>query len=160
MTHRIKQDKSLVDAVLISRTCQEHYQNEVDSFVICSSDSDFWALVQSLPMASFLFLVQRDCFGEGLKSALSNTGIFYAYLEDFYEGNAQPLQTDALLREVSNTIDKALHLNLQDVFQKALERTRLSLTAREQAQFFQQYMKTIRLVIEDNGCARLALNIK
>ena len=160
MTHRIKQDKSLVDAILISRTCQEHYQNDVDSFVICSSDSDFWALVQSLPLASFLFLVQRERFGEGLKSALSNSGIHYAYLEDFYQGNAQAIRTDALLREVSHAIDKALHLNLQDVFQKALERTRLTLTAGEQSQFFQQYIKTIRLVIEDNGCAKLALNRK
>ena len=160
MTHRIKQDKSLVDAMLISRTCQEHYQNEVDSFVLCSSDSDFWALVQSLPMASFLFLVQRDRFGAGLKSALSNSGIHYAYLEDFYEGNAHAIQTDALLREISHTIDKALHLNLKDVFDRALERTRLTLTAGEQAQFFQQYMKTIRLVIDDNGSAKLALNRK
>lgn len=160
MTHRIKQDKSLVDAILISRACQEHYQNKVDSFVICSSDSDFWALVQSLPCASFLFLVERECFGEGLKTALSNSGIHYAYMEDFYEGNAQAIQTDALLREVSQTIEKALKLNLKDVLDKALERTRLSLTSGEQAKFFQQYMKTIRLVIDGNGDARLALNRK
>ena len=128
--------------------------------MLCSSDSDFWALVQSLPTASFLFLVQRDRFGEGLKSALSNSGIHYAYLEDFYEGNSQAIQTDALLREVSHTLDKALRLNLKDVFEKAMERTRLTLTAGEQTQFFQQYMKTIRLVIEDDGSARLALNKK
>lgn len=160
MTHRIKQDKSLVDTMLVSKTCQEHYQNDVDSFVLCSSDSDFWSLVQSLPMASFFFLVQRDRFGEGLKSALSNSGIHYAYIEEFYEGNSQAIQTDALLREVSHTLDKALRLNLKEVFEKALERTRLTLTAGEQTQFFQQYMKTIRLVIEDDGSARLALNRK
>lgn len=160
LVHRIKQDKSLVDATLVSKTCQEHYQNQVDSFVICSSDSDFWALVQSLPLASFLFLVQRDRFGTGLKTALANSGIHYSYLEDFYEGNSQAIQTDALLREISRSIDKALHLNLKDMFEQALEKTRLTLTAGEQAQFFQRYIKTIRLVIEEDGSARLALNRK
>ena len=34
MIERVKQNKSLVDVMLISRTCQEHYKNNVDSFIL------------------------------------------------------------------------------------------------------------------------------
>ena len=34
MIERIKQNKSLVDIKLTARACQEHYQKQVDSFVI------------------------------------------------------------------------------------------------------------------------------
>ena len=48
MIERVKQNKSLVDVMLISRTCQEHYKNNVDSFILVSSDSDYWGLISSL----------------------------------------------------------------------------------------------------------------
>jgi len=41
MTERIKQNKSLVDMKLAIRTCQEHYQKEVDAFIlICEERMD------------------------------------------------------------------------------------------------------------------------
>lgn len=41
LIERVKQNKSLVDIKLTARACQEHYQNQVDSFIIVSSDSDY-----------------------------------------------------------------------------------------------------------------------
>ena len=52
MIERIKQNKSLVDIKLTARACQEHYQKQVDSFVIVSSDSDYWG--------AYLFLAGRQ----------------------------------------------------------------------------------------------------
>lgn len=41
MIERIKHNKSLANIKLTAHACQEHYRNEVDSFVIFSSDSDY-----------------------------------------------------------------------------------------------------------------------
>ncbi len=41
MIERIKQNKSLANIKLTAHACQEHYRNEVDSFVIFLSDSDY-----------------------------------------------------------------------------------------------------------------------
>lgn len=54
---RIKGNKSLVDMRLAVRISQEHYTNDVDSFALVSSDSDYWALISSLPNAKFLLMV-------------------------------------------------------------------------------------------------------
>lgn len=60
LIERVKQNKSLVDIMLTARACQEHYQNHVDSFIIVSSDSDYWGLISSLPEARFLVMVERE----------------------------------------------------------------------------------------------------
>ena len=41
MIERVKQNKSLANIKLTAHACQEHYRNEVDSFVIFSSDYDY-----------------------------------------------------------------------------------------------------------------------
>lgn len=76
MTERIKQNKSLVDIKLTARACQEHYQNHVDSFVIVSSDSDYWGLISSLPDADFLVMIEHEKCGPDMKVALADAGIF------------------------------------------------------------------------------------
>ena len=42
LIERIKENKSLVDIRLTTGTCREYYQNHVDSFILVSSDSDYW----------------------------------------------------------------------------------------------------------------------
>ena len=68
MTERVKQNKSLVDIQLTARACQEHYQNQVDSFVIVSSDSDYWGLISSLSDARFLVMIEREKCGPDTES--------------------------------------------------------------------------------------------
>ena len=51
MTKRVKEEKSLVDIEMTALTCREHYRDQVDSFVIVSSDSDYWGLISTLPDA-------------------------------------------------------------------------------------------------------------
>lgn len=68
------------------------YKNDVDSFVIVSSDSDYWGLISSLPDAHFLVMIEREKCGPDMKEALADSGIFYCYLDDFYSGNLRTLQ--------------------------------------------------------------------
>ena len=42
MIERLKDNKSLADVKVAARTCKEFYSNDVDSFVLVSSDSDYW----------------------------------------------------------------------------------------------------------------------
>ena len=75
LIERIKHNKSLVDIRLTARACQEHYENKVDSFIIVSSDSDYWGLISSLPKAQFLVMIEHDKCGPDMKEALVNSGI-------------------------------------------------------------------------------------
>jgi len=151
MIDRVKQNKSLVDVMLISRTCQEHYKNNVDSFIIVSSDSDYWGLISSLNEARFLVMIERENCGPDLKNALVNAGIFYCYIDDFYSGNTEDIKRAALFKEMYRYIDSTVRLNINEMFHDALRATRIEMSEAERKQFISQYIKTMQMTIAENG---------
>ena len=160
MVERVKQNKSLVDVMLIARTCQEHYKNNVDSFVLVSSDSDYWGLISSLPEARFLVMIERENCGPDLKNALFNAGIFYCYIDDCYSGNAEDIKLGALFKEMYRYIDQSVRLNINEMFDEALRATRIEMSPSEKSQFLAKYLKTMQMTIADNGDVVLQLKRK
>lgn len=151
MIDRVNQNKSLVDIKLTARACQEHYQNHVDSFIIVSSDSDYWGLISSLTDARFLVMIERESCGRDLKLALVNAGIFYCYIDDFYSGNTEMIKRSALFREMYRYIDNHVQLNINEMFEEALRATRVEMTLAEQKQFIAQYIRTMQMTISPEG---------
>lgn len=160
LIERIKQNKSLVDIRLTARACQEYYENNVDSFIIVSSDSDYWGLISSLPKAQFLVMIEHNKCGPDMKAALANSGIFYCYLDDFYSGDSEELKTNALLQEMRDYMEKAVQLNAIDMLNDALRSTRIEMTAAERQQFYDKYIKTLQLSINDDGKVSLVIKVK
>lgn len=160
LIERIKQNKSLVDIRLTARACQEHYENKVDSFIIVSSDSDYWGLISSLPKAQFLVMIEHDKCGPDMKAALVDSGIFYCYLDEFYSGDSEELKTNAIFQEMRNYMKKAVRLNVNDMFNDALRATRIEMTSAERQQFYNKYIKTLQLSIDDDGDVSLLIKVK
>ena len=160
MTERVKQTKSLVDIELTAMTCREHYVNLVDSFIIVSSDSDYWGLISSLPEAKFLVMIEREKCGPDMKAALANSGIFYCYIDDFYTGDGEDLKKNALFNEIYRALDEALKLNVKDMLDAALLATRIEMSPAAKRQFFEKYIKRMSLVIDDDGNASIELRRK
>ena len=160
LIERIKQNKSLVDIRLTARACQEHYENKVDSFIIVSSDSDYWGLISSLPKAQFLVMIEHDKCGPDMIAALVDSGIFYCYLDDFYSGDSEELKTNAIFQEMRNYMKKAVRLNVNDMFNDALRATRIEMTSAERQQFYNKYIKTLQLSIDDDGDVSLLIKVK
>ena len=86
-------------AMAVSYTHLDVYKRQVDSFVIVSSDSDYWGLISSLPDARFLVMIEREKCGPDMKAALAESGIFYCYLDDFYSGNSEDIKKNALFKD-------------------------------------------------------------
>lgn len=160
LIERIKQNKSLVDIRLTARACQEYYENKVDAFIIVSSDSDYWGLISSLPKAQFLVMIEHDKCGPDMKAALVNSGIFYCYLDDFYSGDSEELKTNAIFQEMRNYMEKAVRLNVNDMFNDALRVTRIEMTPTERQQFYDKYIKTLQLSISNSGDASIVIKVK
>lgn len=153
MIERLKQNKSLVDATLIAKCCELHYKDGVDSFILVSSDSDYWALMAQLnTTAKFLVMVEEENCGPDLKRAMIKNDIFYCYLDDFYTGNSQEIRYNAIFKQMKLYIEKATaHFNINDMFRQALKATRIDMDTAEQRQFFDKYIKTMQMKIDSNG---------
>lgn len=151
LIERVKENKSLVDITLTARASKEHYQNRVDSFIIVSSDSDYWGLISVLNEARFLVMVEREKCGPDMKRALVESGIFYCYIDNFYSANSESILMSALFKELYRYLDHAVQLNANEMLDEALRATRINMSPAEKRQFFEKHIKGMRLVIDGDG---------
>lgn len=154
---RVKEDKSLVDIKLTARACQEYYQNNVDSFIIVSSDSDYFGLISSLPSARFLVMAEREKCSPDMKRALVEKGIFYCYIDDFYSGNSEDMKMNALFKEMNSYLRKSINLNVNEMFSEALRVTRLPMSTAERRQFYEKHIRNMNLTIDKEGNVSIEL---
>ena len=158
MTKRVKEEKSLVDIEMTALTCREHYRDQVDSFVIVSSDSDYWGLISTLPDARFLMMIEKEKCGPEMKAMLAKHGIFYCYIDSFYDGNCEVIKRRALFNEIYRILNKSVQLNVHEMFKEALNATRIQMKPAEQKQFFAKHISKMKLVINENGDVAIELD--
>ena len=151
MMLRINRGKSLVDMGLAVGTCREFYQNNIDSFIVVSSDSDYWALISTMPEACFLVMAERNKCGTALTHTLEVHKISYCYIDDFCTVCTTELKIDVVLEEIIQYLQKSVNFNINDLLEVAYKKTRVEFTEKEREQFFQRYIKKMRLHIEKNG---------
>ena len=105
-------------------------------------------------------MIEHDKCGPDMKAALVNSGIFYCYLDDFYSGDSDELKTNAIFQEMRNYMEKAVRLNVNDMFNDALRATRIEMTPAERQQFYDKYIKTLQLSISNSGDASIVIKVK
>ena len=148
---RVKENKSLVDIRLTTGTCREFFQNDTDSFILASSDSDYWGLIPAMPEAHFLVLIEEDKCSPLIRKAMDDQGITYSYIDDFCTGNSNQIKEQAVLREVQAELDEIVNFNIQEVLQNAYINTRADMSTSEKKQFYERYIRPMRLVIDPDG---------
>lgn len=154
---RVSSRKSIVDQALSVRAVIEHYQNGADSIMLFSSDSDYWGLYRQMPLVRYYVMVESCKFGSDNRNALLAAGIPFSYMDDFCTGNSNKIKTDAMLRQVKKTLEDALKLNVNAMLREAYLATRAEMSDAERKQFYDRYIKNMRLVIDAGGNASIAL---
>ena len=150
-TKRINGNKSIVDQVLCVKACQEHYQNHADAIVLFGSDSDYCCLFRYLNTVNYYVMAERSKFGAAYRNELMESGVPFCYIDDFCTGNSSHIKVEAMLKEVKNILRDALKLNVNDMLRKAFLTTRAEMSKSEREQFYDRYIKSMRLVIGDDG---------
>ena len=157
MLRRLKDEKSLTDMTLAVGVCREFYNGRADSFVLLSSDSDYWALISMMPEAKFLVMVEYEKFSGSMHQAMEDAGIFYCYIDDFCTGNSDEVRMKALLSQMQARIDEQVHFNVRQMLKEVNRATRAEMGTREERQFFDKYIRQMRVSIDQEGNLRLRL---
>ncbi len=155
---RLVESKSQVDMTLAARTCKEVYTNNVDSVVLVSSDSDYWALIQTLADVDFMVMVEREKCGTSIKRALESQNIIYCYLDDFCTSASYKIKTTALVEDIKAYLRKQVSFNVHEMLNNALRNTWVEMTPGERNNFYERYIKRMRLVIDADGNASVELD--
>lgn len=153
---RILDYKSLLDVKLTARVTKEFYKEQVDSFVLVSSDSDFWGLIEELSGAQFVVMIEHKKASPELKRVLEENSIFYCYTDDFYTGMEDALKRQALFAELSSILDTK-QFNAMGILDEVLISTRIDMDQAEKQRFYEKHLKNMQLHISKDGNVRIEL---
>lgn len=159
LIERIKKFKSLVDVALSTVICKEFYANGVSSFIVFSSDSDYWGLTSNMPDVKFMFMIERESTANEYKEALHSAGIAYCYLDDFYTGNSDEIKFTAISKELNRLIS-SVSVNINDLFNEAIRSSRATLTDAERNHFLKNYIKKLYLGVDSDGVLSIKIKTK
>ena len=143
---------------LATRTCKEVYTNGVDSVILVSSDSDYWALIQSLADIDFLVMVERRKCGSEILNALEQRNIVYCFLDDFCTNASYTIKTTTLLTELRTRLDAAISININDMLDDVIHNTWVQMSPKEKQAFYDRYIKTMKLCIGKTGQLVVAID--
>jgi len=133
----------------------EFFKNQVDSFIIASSDSDYWGLVNSLKEAHFIFMVERENFGVDMKNMLIDHNIFYCYIEDFYAEDMNDIKMKALYHEMCKILSVQVAFNINDIVDMVLESIQIDLLDSERDKFMKEH--PMNLNVDEAGNVTIGL---
>ncbi|MCI5946002.1 MAG: NYN domain-containing protein [Oscillospiraceae bacterium] len=148
---RVVDHKSIVDMRMASGICREFYKNDVSSFILLSSDSDYWGLISSLPEAEFLVVIEYSKCGQAIKDTLDGHNIYYCSLDDFCTGNIEELKRAVLINELQRYLPDILSYNGKELANMIFEQARIEASEQEITNFYDKYIKTLRLKVDEEG---------
>lgn len=148
---RVLQHKSLVDIRLTAEVVKDYYENNIQGFIVFSSDSDYWGLISSLPDAEFLMMYEDEKSSEKIKHLLQQNHISYCKIDDFCTGNIDAYKKRVLLSKFEKYTATLLDSNLWELTKRAYDESRIKATEEEKLQFYLKYIKTVKLHIDDEG---------
>ncbi|MBP3239953.1 MAG: NYN domain-containing protein [Oribacterium sp.] len=148
---RVTDRKSLVDVRMTASVVTDFYREGITSFIIVSSDSDFWGLIQTLPDAKFLVMYEYEKCGLAIKDALTQHGIYYCAIDDFCTAGTEDLKRTVLFAELEKHLPSIIGEAPLDITRKIYEATRITATMKEMEIFCNRYVKTLRLKVNHEG---------
>ena len=148
---RVIGHKSLVDVTMTTSICQDFYQNGITSFIIVSSDSDYWGMISRMPTTHFLVMYEYEKCSTAIKNALSEHGIYYCSIDDFCTAGVEELKKAALFSELEKYLPTLWGMNPMNLTQMLYQNTRVTATKKEMEIFCNKYVKTLQLKLNAEG---------
>ena len=155
MVDRIKENKSLVDIKICADVSASFYRDSVSSFILCSSDSDFWGLISSLPDARFLVMIEYSKCGPDIKNALISNGTYYCAIDDFCTGNIKSFKVAVLHSELVSRVKDLVEINTKEMLHDIFTTVRMDISEAEKQNFYRKYIQTMQLHIDKDGIMRI-----
>lgn len=158
-TERVLGHKSLVDGRLIGETTKERYRNQIDSFILVSSDSDYSALINTFEDdAHFLVMLEREHCSPHLLERLHELNTPYCFMEDFPFEQSDELKEQTILREIKRILMSNFNYNLDQLLADTVKNTRAEISAATMKNIRRQVANNIRIDVEDDGSMHIELN--
>ncbi len=157
LVDRIKENKSLVDMKICAGVSASFYRDAISSFILCSSDSDFWGLISSLPLANFIVMIEYSKCGPDIKNALIENGTYYCSIDDFCTGNIKQFKTAVLHNELESRMKPLVEVDTKKLTDDIFTTLRMDISDAEKQNFYRKYIQGMTLSIDKDGIMRIKI---
>lgn len=155
LVDRIKENKSLVDMKMCAGISASYYRDNISSFILCSSDSDFWGLISSLPDANFLVMIEYSKCGPDIKNALIENGTYYCSIDDFCTGNIKNFKMAILHNELESRVKDLIEIDTNELLDNIFTTLRMDISEAEKQNFYKKYIQSMSLHINKDGIMKI-----
>lgn len=128
---RVSEYKSLVDIQLTAGVCKEHYENHVDSFILVSSDSDYWGLISTLKSARFLTVWEESKTSSQILELMDETGIVNTSIDKYCGQDSTALKEFIIVNGIFDRIAQWIGSGVEEHINHFIEENHLNLSEEE-----------------------------
>lgn len=156
---RVKDDKSLVDHALSIGVTKSFYEEQTESVIIASSDSDFWSLMKYLPKIRFFVMNETRRTSDAVIDKLDANSIAHCYMDEFAQDAIQPYKNMVLRKNLQIILDSfnnsgtleplSVEEMLETVFRRSYVSGHYKQIEKEKEDFYNRYVKKIHLTIKE-----------
>lgn len=152
LAERVNEHKSLVDIKMSVGITKAFYKDNITSFILLSSDSDFWGVISSIPDADFLVMAERDKSGSTMLSAMKMSEIYYCFIDDFCTGNINRFKNNIIKSELESYFDDILNeMNGQDILDTIIKNLRIDVNDDERKNLYNKLIQKLVIRIDKEG---------
>ena len=87
---------------------------------------------------------------------MTDAGIPYTYIDDFYTGSSYAMKASAVIAELRNRLSE-FHIDIRGLLEDSARAACANMSASEFQQFYDRYVKPMKLSISKNGEISLEL---
>lgn len=86
-----------------------------------------------------------------IKRALSDNNIYCCSIDDFCSGNIEELKKAVLFGCLERYLPDIAYINGKELVKKIYEEARITASEKEMENFYNRYIKTLRLKVDNDG---------
>lgn len=147
---RLNEHKSSADIALAMELVSDYYEDQVDSFVLVSSDLDFKEVIKKLhDKARFLVMVERKWCNRNYLEQIEDFGAMYCYLDEF--ACDDKVFNQLLVSRINGRLADELNINVRNMLDDLIRELHITMDDAAKTQFFDRYLRSIKLEVATDG---------
>lgn len=155
---RLLERKSMVDVRLIARTVKEYYESGIRSFILVSSDSDFYGMIQELSDAEFMLVIERKQTSYYMTGTAEHEGISYIYSEDYSYSDAYDFKKSVIFEDFRRELSRQWpEIDLANTIDYIADKTYAELTDAERENILKNIKRNLEITVDEDDKIQICL---
>ena len=100
-------------------------------------------------------MVEEGKCGPDIQSTLENDGTYYCFMDDFCTGNIKSFKNAMFVSALKEEVEGMISLNTKELCDSIVRNLRMDISSTEKSNYYNKYIRRLRLEIDDDGIMRI-----